>query len=191
MVLSAVKEVPKKADVSVMHSVASLRSALFLQAAATALFGLWRGGGGAWTIATMVVAAAAVFIGAALQPTPEMRQAALVFEGVAVAFGVIGLVVGHVVPGTLLGLGALVQLLNPSAALAFTGAAKPTLHVYGAPVAPAPAPAPVEPPVVELPVVELPVVELPVVELPVAPVVPVQPAPPTSAVPTMTILPRR
>ncbi|MCU1592839.1 MAG: hypothetical protein JWO12_231, partial [Frankiales bacterium] len=64
--------------------MAQLRSALYLQAAITAVFGLWRGGGGLWTMATLVVAAAAVFLGAALQPTQQMRTAALAFEGVAV-----------------------------------------------------------------------------------------------------------
>lgn len=190
--------------------MAQLRSALFLQAAITAFFGLWRGGGGGWTIATMVVAAAAVFIGAALQATPEMRKAAIAFEAAAVAFGVIGIVVGHYVPGTIVAAGALAQLLGANAGLAFTGTPKATLQAFGAPAfeapaveAPAPAfeaPAQLAPPTPQFaaPVLEAPVREMPAFEMPAAPealpvellVVPAQ-AVPLTAQAAITVLPQR
>lgn len=176
-----------------MHS---LRSALYLQAAVTALYGLAKGGSGAWTFATMVVAAGAVFIGSALQPTPGMRTGALGYEGLAVAFGVVGLVSDHYVPGTVLALGIGIQLLGADAALAFTGSPRPTLQAFGAP-SPLPPPQPVVP---EQPV-SSPVLPPPV-SIPVpSPVVPAQPEGPTQAAPvivaprsamaSMTILPGR
>ena len=182
-----------------MHS---LRSALYLQAAVTALFGLAKGGSGTWTFATMVVAAGAVFIGSALQPTPGMRNAALGYEGLAVAFGVVGLVADHYVPGTILAVGLGIQLLGANAALAFTGTPAPTLQVFGAPL-----PVPPPPPVVPEQPVASPVLPPPLALPAPAPAVPAQPeapvqleapvqvapviAAPRSAMPSMTILPSR
>jgi hypothetical protein len=180
-----------------MSSVSSLRSSLFLQAALTALYGLLRSDVGSWTILTMIVAAGAVFVGAALLPTPEMRVGALAFECVALAFGAIGLLVGHFVPATLIGVVVLALLVSPGAVREFTGTPAPTLSGYGAPVAspfeypaapelvgagsvpeafqfaaPVAAPAPVDPPAQ-------------VVAVPAARAVP------TRAAATMTILPGR
>lgn len=169
----------RDADLLTMHS---LRSALYLQAAVTALYSLAKDGGGGWTLATMVVAAGAVFVGAALQPTPQMRTGALAFEGFAVAFGIFGVVGGHYVPGTIIAIGMLIRLSSGTAALAFTGTPQPPLQVFGAPVAqteephvpPQPRRSPVPPPTP-----------------PVLPTVPAQPGPAASRAASMTILPGR
>ena len=160
----------------------SLRSALYLQAAVTALFSLAKDDASGWTLATMVVAAGAVFVGAALQPTPQMRTGALAFEGFAVAFGIFGVVAGHFVPGTIIAVAMLIRLSSGTAALAFTGTPKPPLQVFGAPAAqteqppvpPQPRRSPVPPPTP-----------------PVRPGVPVQPGPVASRAASMTILPNR
>jgi hypothetical protein len=195
--LAEVKEPVWTTDDEVMSSVSSLRSSLFVQAALTALYGLMRSDVGSWTILTMIVAAGAVFVGAALVPTPEMRIGALVFEGVAVAFGAIGLLVGHFVPATLIAIVVIVLLVSAGAVREFTGTPAPTLSGYGAPVAsPFEYPAPSElvgagsvpevfqfsaPPAAPAPV------EAPA-EVVVVPAVSVVP---TRAAPTMTILPGR
>jgi hypothetical protein len=214
-----VKEPFWRTEDEVMGSVSSLRSSLLLQAALTALYGLPRSDGGAWTILTMVVAAGAVFVGAALVPTPQMRVGALAFESVAVAFGVIGLLSGHLVPATLIAIGVLVLLVGAGAVREFAGPPAATLSGYRAPVAspfaypaapePVAAPALVAPPVpAPVPVAHalsgaaavfaagqsapggvLPPQAAPVPVTDVA--VPAVPVVPTRAAPAMTILPSR
>jgi hypothetical protein len=149
--------------------MSTLRNALFLQAAVTALVGLTGSAGLGWTLLTMVVAAGAVFVGAALQPTPAMRTGLLGFEAAAVVFGLLGLTAGHVVPATLLGLGVLALVLTGEGVRAFAG-----------PPEPAPAWIPPTPVAPEAPVV----VDVPVA---VAPVVPAARA----SVSSMTVLPGR
>ncbi|MGB8649384.1 MAG: hypothetical protein WCD35_01850 [Mycobacteriales bacterium] len=136
-----------------------MRSALFVQAAVTALFSLANSGAGTgWTLLTLLVAAGAVFLGAALQGTPAMRNAVLAFEGVAAAFGVLGVLGGHYVPGTVIGIGLLIRLANADAGSAFLGLPTPA---YGVPASAAPVP----------------------------PAATAADLPPATAVPTMTILP--
>ena len=113
-----------------MGSASSLRNELYLQAAATALYGLARPDGRVWTALTMAVAAGAVFLGAAVQPTAALRTAVLAFEGVAVTVGLVGVLTGHAVPGTLLGLVVLVQLAGRG-----SRSPSPALEGYGVPVA--------------------------------------------------------
>ena len=115
-----------------MGSASSLRNELYLQGAATAVYGLARSDGGVWAVLTMAVAAGAVFLGAAVQPTAALRTAVLAFEGVAVAVGLAGLLAGHYLPGTLLGVVVLIQL---SGAGSRSGGSLPALSLYGAPVA--------------------------------------------------------
>ena len=163
--------------------VGALRSALLLQAALTAGYGLLRSTGTGWTLLTMVVASAGVFLATALQPTPGMRTAVLGFEAGAVGFGVLGLAGGHLVPATALGLLTLVQVATAQGAAAFAGEAVPVLQVPGIPPPPPPAV------VVEAPPAAPAQVQVPYPSAPADP--PAVPAGPTrTAVAAMTILPR-
>jgi hypothetical protein len=162
-----------------MGSVGSLRSALFFQAALTAGWGLLRSSGGPWTILTMVVAAGAVFVGAALQPTSDWRTWLLAFEGLAVTYGVLSLPAHHVVPATALAVTVLGLALTGGAKLSFAG--RPVGTLGGGPDLSATL---VQETAffAQAPVVEVP--QIPVQEIPVqAPAV-------TSAPASMTILPQ-
>ncbi|HUR74253.1 MAG TPA: hypothetical protein VMZ00_08250, partial [Sporichthya sp.] len=98
-------------------AAAGVRQHLFVQAAVTLLFGLLRPApSSGWTVATVAVAVAAVGLGAALSSTHVMRNAVLGFEVAALAFGVLGLVAGHYVPGTIVGLHLLIKLWGISSA---------------------------------------------------------------------------
>ena len=156
--------------------VRAQRRALLLQAAVTAGYGLMRSSDTGWTLLTMVVASAGVFLGTALQPTPGMRTAVLGFEAGAVAFGLVGVVAGHFVPGALLALVTLVQVATAEGAAAFAGEAVPVLEVPGAPQPP-----PVAPPPAKV-----------LVPYPTAPAdAPAVPAPASRTAPAaMTVLPR-
>ncbi|MCW2598707.1 MAG: hypothetical protein JWM02_536 [Frankiales bacterium] len=174
----------------------SLRSTLYVQAALTALYGLTRSDGVAWTLLTMVIAAGAVFVGAALQPIPSMRTGLLAFEGIAVAFGAVGVTAHHYVPGTVIAVFVLVRLFGPDATRAFTDTPSAGLSVSDAPAAspfeypaaqaaPAvPAWTPAAPVVPTQPLAAGEPVGTPSASLPAGPAVP------ATAVPTMTILPR-
>ena len=96
-------------------AASSARSTLLVQAAVTLLFGLLRPApSAAWTVGTIAVVTAAVGLAAALQPTAALRTAVLGFEGVALAFGALGLVAGHYVPGTIIGVSLLIRLAQTS-----------------------------------------------------------------------------
>jgi hypothetical protein len=160
----------------------AFRNRLLLQAAITALVALTGSSGASgWTIPTLVVAAGAVFVGMALRPEPQWRTITIGFEAVAVGFGLLGLVAGHYVPGTIVGGWTLAFLLSGPGAAAFAGtpaetpswAPATTPEPYGAEAAaPVQVPVPVAAVVPELPVA---VPEQPVPVVAVA--VPEQPAP--------------
>jgi hypothetical protein len=105
-----------------MSSTSGFRGRLLLQAAVTALLAM--GGGtvsSSWTIPTLVVAAAAVFVGLAMRAEPAWRWYTVGFEGFAIAFGLVAVVSGHYVPGTLIAGWTLYYLLSPAGAGAFAG----------------------------------------------------------------------
>jgi hypothetical protein len=97
------------------RSSSGLQSTLLTQAAVTALFSLLPGNGtgSMWLVVQLALAAAAA--GTAWYVGTGARQAytmALAFEGVALAAGVIGLTGHRYIPGTIIGVGALVRLLS-------------------------------------------------------------------------------
>src|SRR3954447_6983487 len=105
-----------------MASSSGFRNRLLLQPALPALFALTgSAGAGGWTIPTLVVAAGAVFVGMALRPEPQWRMITIGFEAAAVTFGLLGLVAGHYVPGTIVGGWTLAFLLSAPGAAAFAG----------------------------------------------------------------------
>lgn len=161
----------------------AFRNRLLLQAAITALLAVTgRSGTGGWTVPTLVVAAGAVFIALALRPEPQWRAVVIGYEAVAVAFGLLGLVAGHYVPGTIVGGWTLAYLLSAPGAAAFAGAPSwspdvATPEPYGAASPPLPAP-PV--PLAAVPVQPVGPVEAPVAAPP-APPAPAAPAEPVAA----------
>jgi hypothetical protein len=187
--------------------LSGFRRRLILQAAITALLGV-SGPVSGWTIPTLIVAAAAVFVALAMRPEPVWRWYVVGFVGFAVAYGLVALVSGHYVPGTIVAGITLYALLDGTGASAFAGTptwAPPvpgTAPAYGAPAIPtyppptAPPPAALAPvPVVEVPA--QPVAAAPLPEVPAQPVAPPLPEAPAPAVPAqplgrpaaMTILP--
>jgi 2-oxoglutarate dehydrogenase E2 component (dihydrolipoamide succinyltransferase) len=92
-----------------------LRGTLLTQAAITAVFSFLPGNGmgSTWLVAQLALAAAAAvvawYVGTGAR---QAYPAALAFEGVALAAGVIGLTGGRYIPGTIIGIGALVRLLS-------------------------------------------------------------------------------
>jgi hypothetical protein len=104
-----------------MSFVHGFRGRLVLQALVTGLYALL-GAASGWTVPTLVVAAAAVFVALAMRPEPVWRTCTVAFEGVALLFGLAGLVSGHYVPGTIVGAWTLAYLLRPDAAAQFDGA---------------------------------------------------------------------
>ena len=112
---------------------------LLVQAAVTALFALLHPGG--WVVPTLVVAAGAVFVALAMRPEPQWRLVVTGYVALSIAFGLVGLVSGHDVPGTIVAVITLVGLLDGSGAAAFAGVptqlplpVQPTLTTYAAPV---------------------------------------------------------
>ena len=122
-----------------MFSHHGFRGRLFLQAVVTAVLAMSGSPSSGWTVPTLVVAAGAVFVGLAMRVEPSWRWYVVGYEGFAIAFGLVALVSGHYVPGTVLAGWTLYYLLSPAGAGAFAGT--PTW----APPAPAPwgPPAPV------------------------------------------------
>lgn len=200
-----------------MSSLSGLRGRLLLQAGLTALFAVaGSSAAGGWTVPTLVVAAATVFVSLAMRPEPTWRWPVTGYVGFTVAYGAFALVAGHYVPGTIVGAYTLFALSQHGAA-AFAGApawqapdgfapaplgapAVPAQPVgYGAPVAYAPPPPPPSaPPVVDAPVAYAPPVPAAVAAPAVHDVQPASPAyqPPVEAAPltrpiALTILPGR
>jgi len=149
-------------------TLSGFRGRLLLQALVTAALALiGRAASPGWTVTSLVVAAGAVFVSLAMRPEPTWRWSAVGFEALAVGYGLVALVSGHWVPGTLVAGWTLLQLLRPEGAAAFVGT--PTWS----PPVPVPAYDAVEPQVLP--------------DLP--PAIPVQPPAPRSA--ALTVLPGR
>jgi hypothetical protein len=104
-----------------MSSHHGFRSRLFLQAVVTAVLAMGGSPSSAWTIPTLVVAAGAVFVALAMRVEPSWRWYVVGYEGFAIAFGLVALVSGHYVPGTVLAGWTLYYLLSPAGAGAFAG----------------------------------------------------------------------
>ena len=147
---------------------------LFIQAAFTGLLAPAGSRGSAWLLATFAVAIGAAVVGAVVRAGHERtRELVIGFEGVAVAVGAIGLAGGHYIPGTIVGIAALITALT---------------HPMPRPVV---VPTPADPGAAPAPQFAAPAAEsaAPAPEL-AAPVQPVQPvAAPISGVRAMNILP--
>ncbi|MFN2539838.1 MAG: hypothetical protein ABR549_17035 [Mycobacteriales bacterium] len=104
-----------------MSSASGFRGRLILQAVVTALFAMTGSSASGWTIPTLLVAAGAVFVGLAMRQEPSWRWYTVGYEGFAIAYGLVGLVSGHYVPGTLVAGWTLYYLLSHDGAGAFAG----------------------------------------------------------------------
>src|SRR5438309_5547662 len=103
-----------------MSSPNGFRSRLILQAVITAVFAMAGStASSAWTIPTLVVAAGAVFVGLAMRAEPDWRWYVVGFESLAIGYGLIALVSGHYVPGTIVAGWTLYYLLSQAGAGAF------------------------------------------------------------------------
>jgi hypothetical protein len=116
---------------------------LFIQAAFTGLLAPAGSHGSTWLMATFAVAVGAAVVGAVARTGHDRtRELVIGFEAAAVAVGVVGLVGGHYIPGTIVGIAALITALNhpmPQHVSVPAQAEPPAAPMYAAP-APAPAP---------------------------------------------------
>ena len=147
-----------------------------LQAVITAVLAMSHGTSG-WTIPTLVVAAGAVFVGLAMRAEPAWRWYTVGYEGFAIAFGLVALVSGHYVPGTIVAGWTMYFLLSHVGAGAFAGA----------PTWAPPVPAPSAQPVLDAFAPPAPVAPLPEYALAAAPQLAARP--PAARPVAMTILP--
>jgi hypothetical protein len=116
---------------------------LFVQAAFTGLLAPAGSHGSTWLMATFAVAVGAAVVGAVVRTGHERtRELVIGFEAVAVVVGGIGLAGGHYIPGTIVGLAALITALNHPMtqtasvpAQAVPAAAAVTEPLYAAPAA--------------------------------------------------------
>ena len=121
---------------------------LFIQAAFTGLLAPAGSRGSVWLMVTFAVAIGAAVVGAVVRTNHERtRELVIGFEGVAVAVGGIGLAGGHYIPGTIVGIAALITALNHPMSRAVTVPAQPTPDAAPAPESTPSAPAaqPVQP----------------------------------------------
>jgi hypothetical protein len=114
---------------------------LFVQAAFTGFLAPVGSHGSTWLIATFALAAAAALVGAVVRGGHERtRELVIAFEAVAVVVGAVGLAAHHYIPGTIVGIAALVTALNHP--MPRTAAAVPAQAAPEPAVAPVTAPAP-------------------------------------------------
>jgi hypothetical protein len=86
---------------------------LFVQAAFTGFLAPLSAHGSTWLLVTFVLAAGAALIGAVVRNGhANTREIVIGFEAVAVAVGAVGLTGHHYIPGTIVGIAALVTALN-------------------------------------------------------------------------------
>jgi len=86
---------------------------LFVQAAFTGFLAPISAHGSTWLMVTFALAGAAAVIGAVVRNGHEKtRELVIGYEAVAVAVGAVGLMGHHYIPGTIVGIAALVTALN-------------------------------------------------------------------------------
>jgi len=86
---------------------------LFIQAAFTGFLAPLNAHGSTWLVVTFAVAGVAALLGAVARGGHERtRELVIGFEAVAVAVGAVGLLHHHYIPGTIVGIAALVTALN-------------------------------------------------------------------------------
>jgi hypothetical protein len=86
---------------------------LFIQAAFTGLLAPAGSRGSTWLMATFAIAAGAAVVGAVVRGCHDRtRELVIGFEVAAVAVGGIGLAGGHYIPGTIVGIAALITAVN-------------------------------------------------------------------------------
>ena len=86
---------------------------LFIQAAFTGLLAPAGSRGSTWLMATFALAIAAAVVGAVVRTGHDRtRELVIGFEAVAVAIGAVGLAGGHYIPGTIVGIAALITAVN-------------------------------------------------------------------------------
>ena len=152
---------------------------LFIQAAFTGLLAPAGSRGTTWMVATFALAVGAAVVGAIVRDGHERtRELVIGFEAVAVAVGVVGLMGHHYIPGTIVGIAALI-----------TAVQHPMTSATAVPM-PAMQPMPMQPmpamePMASMPVEPEPVATVPMQPEPVA-AVPMQPEAAAPAVPMVT-----
>jgi hypothetical protein len=110
----------------VNQSVASVRQRFFIQAAITGIFALLpsNAGNSNWLAITLVLAAGSAGVGAALGSLGSAAyQTAVGWEVLAVLIGGYGLTQNTYIPGTIIGVAALIRLLDGNVKAAFSAAA--------------------------------------------------------------------
>src|SRR4051812_15622646 len=86
---------------------------LFVQAAFTGFLAPLNAHGSTWLMVTFALAGAAAVVGAVVRNGHEKtRELVIGFEAAAVAVGAVGLTSHHYIPGTIVGIAALVTALN-------------------------------------------------------------------------------
>src|SRR3954447_5689776 len=86
---------------------------LFVQAAFTGFLAPMGSHGSTWLLVTFVLAGGAALIGAVVRNGHEKtRELVIGFEAASVAVGAVGLMGHHYIPGTIVGIAALVTALN-------------------------------------------------------------------------------
>src|SRR3954451_13851901 len=109
---------------------------LFVQAAFTGFLAPMGAHDTTWLLVTFVLAGAAALIGALVRNGHDKtRELVIGFEAAAVAVGAVGLIGHHYIPGTIVGIAALVTALNHPMPRAVAVPAQ-TTAVASAPAAP-------------------------------------------------------
>ena len=111
---------------------------LFIQAAFTGLLAPVGSHSSAWLVVTFTIAAGAAAVAAVVRPGHERtRELVITFEAVAVGVGVVGLMGGHYIPGTIVGVAALITAVqHPMPRAVPAVPAQPTAEAVSPVVAP-------------------------------------------------------
>ena len=110
---------------------------LFIQAAFTGLLAPAGSRGSTWLMVTFAVAAGAAVVAAVVRGGHERtRELVIGFEAVAVAVGGVGLAGGHYIPGTIVGIAALITAVQHPMPRDVPVPAQPGPEAIGAAAAP-------------------------------------------------------
>jgi len=147
---------------------------LFIQAAFTGVLAPMSSHGSTWLMVTFVIAAGAAGVGAVIRNGhARTRELVIGFEALAVAVGVIGILGHHYIPGTIVGIAALITAVqHPAPAAAGPAPTAPASNpAFAAPptyapvveaaapmpmAAPGPMPVAAPPPTADVPVTSAP-----------------------------------